>query len=564
MKIAIIGVGFVGGTVADFLEQHGHTVVRVDPKYYDVTIPEATADADAAIICVNTPGNPDGSCDGANVLHAYEAIERDIPIMVKSTVTPDIVVNWPETIVTNPEFLREASAAEDFRDQHTFVIGAELLGRENAKFFQDLFQPLLPDCEFITVNRSTASVIKYAHNAWLATKVAWFHELYSALPGEVDYQSLVDTLSRFTTIGGNHMQAPNHEGRLGYSGSCFPKDVSAFNNFINHSILKQVEATNLDLKKKVVASDHVMKELKRKIPKKPFAIFIGTSHTYGECNGEHQDYTFCSHVAKGLGLECVNVGSSGSFNLELLQIVNELEAIDAFNENCRMVFLEPRLTDNTTVVQTENWLPWSVISESIARDNLANTPMLLRTRLGEKQVWFDNQIRHPLTINDYFYIKVQPQQANKEKLKKIASGYYGDENLKKHTDELMLEKSVEFAELRLALEAKNVYAAFADLVIIDAIKNLIVNKGIPFVWMLVDHRKKFLDNLPTFYGRCSNIFDYMLFGDNAKEKMLTYLGHQNISDLDYLHCECHHLNADGNAVLGEMILNELAERNLGI
>lgn len=559
MKIAIIGVGFVGGTVADFLEEHGHEIVRVDPKYYDITIPEATSDADCAIVCVDSPPRDDGSCDGSRVLHVYEAIERDIPIMVKSTVTPDIVVNWPERIVTNPEFLRESSAAEDFRNQHTFIIGAELAGKPAARFFQKLFEPLLPGCEFVIVNRSTASVIKYTHNAWLATKVAWFHELYSTLPDDVNYEKLTEILGKFPTIGNNHMKAPNYEGQLGYGGSCFPKDVSAFNHFIDHSILKQVEETNHNLKKEVILSDHAMKKLKKKIPDKPFAIFIGTSHTYGECNSEHQDYTFCNHVAAGLGLEFINAGSSGAFNLELLQIVNELESIGAFNENCKMVFLEPRLTDNTTVVQSENWLPWPVIADCISESNLANVPMLSRTRLGDKEVWFDNQIKHPLTLNDYLYIKIQADQTNSHALKKIASGYYGDDNLKNYTDEMILDKSVEMAEFNLALEKKNIYSAFADLVIIDSIKNMVKSKNIPFVWMLVDHREKFLKNLPNLYGGCSDIFDYMIFGDSAKEKMLQYLGLELIDDLRHLECECHHLNVEGNTILGEMILNELPE-----
>lgn len=557
MKIAVIGVGFVGGTVADFLEQHEHEVVRVDPKYYDITIPEATADADAAIICVNTPANLDGSCDGANVLHAYEAIERDIPIMVKSTVTPDIVVNWPETIVTNPEFLREASASEDFQNQHTFIIGAEMRGRKAAEFFQNLFQPLLPECKFITVNRSTASIIKYTHNAWLATKVAWFHELYSTLPDDVDYQDVVDVLGEFSTIGPNHMQAPNHEGFLGYSGSCFPKDVSAFNHYIDHSILKQVQSTNENLKKKVVATDHIMRKLKKKIPHKPYAIFIGTSHTYGECNGQHLDYTYCKHVATGLGLECVNVGLSGATNIELLQVVNELDAIGAFGENCRLVMLEPRLTDNTTHVQVENWLPWNTVYTSIALESIGNTPILVSTGLGERETMDDGKIKYPVCLNDFLYTKIQPDQLDANRIKHINSGYFEKSDWKKTSDDYMLKKTLEAAEIKLAIESKNVASAFSDLVIIDSIKNLIIGKNIPFKWMLVDSREKFLSVLPKIYGGCTNIFDYLLFNDSAMEIMVEYLNLKNIEDLNYLRCECHHLNDDGNTILGEMILNEI-------
>ena len=249
MKIAVIGVGFVGATVADFLETHGHTVVRVDPKYYKTTTQEATADADGAVVCVNTPANADGTCDTKNLSQALSAIVGDIPVMVKSTVVPDVVETWSDNIVTNPEFLREAHAKADFDNQHTFIIGATTQGSIAADFFEQLFKPTLPNCEFITIDRTTASYVKYAHNAWLATKVAWFHELKSVLPASVDYDKLTEVLARFPTIGGNHMAAPNSEGTLGYSGNCFPKDVSALNSILEHTILQQVQETNDRLRK---------------------------------------------------------------------------------------------------------------------------------------------------------------------------------------------------------------------------------------------------------------------------------------------------------------------------
>ena len=244
MKIAVIGVGFVGATVADFLETHGHTVVRVDPKYYKTTAQEATADADGAVVCVNTPANADGTCDTKNVSQALSDIAGGIPVMVKSTVVPDLVETWEDNVVTNPEFLREAHAKADFDNQHTFIIGATAAGAEAADFFKELFKPTLPDCEFITIDRTTASYVKYTHNAWLATKVAWFHELKSILPDSVDYSTLTNVLARFPTIGANHMIAPNSEGTLGYSGNCFPKDVSALNSILEHTILRQVQETN--------------------------------------------------------------------------------------------------------------------------------------------------------------------------------------------------------------------------------------------------------------------------------------------------------------------------------
>ena len=559
MKIAVIGVGFVGGTVADFLEKHQHEVIRVDPKYYDITTEDATATADAAIICVNTPTN-NGKCDAAGVMKVYEAITRDIPIMVKSTVTLDIVVNWPEYIVTNPEFLREATADQDFANQHTFIIGAEPAGRAAAKFFQELFQPLLPGCEFFTTDRTTASMVKYTHNAWLATKVAWFHELYSELPEGVDYDALTSMLARFPTVGASHMQAPNNQGRLGYGGSCFPKDVEALNGIINHTILQQVADTNNQLKKKIAVTDWKMKQMKKKIPNEPFMVFIGTSHTFGECDGKSQPNTFAEYVASQLGLKCLNVGMSGANNIELLQIVNELVKIDAFNENCRFVMLEPRLTDNTTVVQAENYLPWGLIKESIISNEMYNTPLLTCSKIGDFQHGADGSLLYPTSLNNYLYSKMHGDGLTKAKIRNIVDTLHGADPVKANIDAEFLEQTFQVAEARLAMETKNMYTGFADLVMVDSIKNIVVSKEIPFAWMVVDNRDKFIQGLPELYGGCTDVFDYMLFHNSALEIMLEDLGFASIQDMDFLRCRCHHLNAEGNIMLGKLMIPKIIDR----
>ena len=559
MKIAVIGVGFVGGTVADFLEHNQHEVIRVDPKYYDTTIEEATAFADAAIVCVNTPMYADGSCDGARISHVCEAIAGDIPIMVKSTVTPDIVSTWDNRVVTNPEFLREAYAAEDFANQHTFVIGADYEGKPAAKFFKNLFQPLLPDCKFIVIDRATASMVKYTHNAWLATKVAWFHELYSVLPAGVDYDALTDILARFPTVGASHMQAPNSEGRLGYGGACFPKDVSALNSIIDHKILQQVSDTNDNLKKKTVNTKATMNKMKTKIPNNPFALFIGTSHTFGECDGELQLNTFAEHICSQMGLECFNVGLSGSNNIELLQIVNELNNINAFNENCKFVLLEPRLTDGTQITQIENYLPWPVVERGIENHAKANTPLLTRTKIGEFYRTDSGEMRFPLSVNDYLYVKMQAHDLTKNRIRNVISGYFDKDDIDKNIDTDFLQETLDVAQSRLAMEQKNVYSAFSDLVMVDSIKNIVTAKGIPFAWVMIDNRAKFIKILYKLYGGCTDIFDYMLFDDSAMETMVQHLDLNSIDDLSFLRCKCQHLNKQGNEILGELMLPKILD-----
>ena len=96
-------------------------------------------------------------------------------------------------------------------------------------------------------------MVKYIHNSWLATKVAFFHEIYSKLPPEVDYDEVTDILGMFPNIGASHMKAPNEEGLLGYGGACFPKDTRAllFTGLFfksPFSILSEVVSTNERIK----------------------------------------------------------------------------------------------------------------------------------------------------------------------------------------------------------------------------------------------------------------------------------------------------------------------------
>jgi len=250
LKIAIFGCGFVGGTVANFLEEtyegNDTKIVRVDPLLYPEQDPqEAIANADGIIICVPTPSLYFGGCDDSIIRKILKICNDSTPILLKSTVTPDLIQSYPDNVVYNPEFLREAHAKEDFENQHTFILGyneEDTISEVYAKWWAGLFNKA--DWDVIYTNRRTASMIKYTHNAWLSTKVAWFHELYSELPPGVDYDTLCSALGRFPTIGSTHMQVPNSNGTLGYSGKCFPKDLKALTKVVKHSILNTVKKTN--------------------------------------------------------------------------------------------------------------------------------------------------------------------------------------------------------------------------------------------------------------------------------------------------------------------------------
>jgi|TARA_B100000131_G_scaffold314728_1_gene352029 UDP-glucose 6-dehydrogenase len=252
MKIAVFGCGYVGGTVADWLESQEHTVYRIDPKLYPMTDKdEALMECSHVIIAVPTPMLEDGTCDDSAVKEILSDHSMDYrhKILLKSTVTPELINNYPVQVCVSPEFLRARHAKQDFENSEVLVVGHHENNSRDADEWIEMFIALTP--QVTKCSRETASLIKYTHNAWLATKVAFFHELFKRTRNmeNFSYNDLSMTLSRMKNIGASHMIVPNDEGGLGYTGHCFPKDIEALTNFFKHSILEQVKATNKQLNK---------------------------------------------------------------------------------------------------------------------------------------------------------------------------------------------------------------------------------------------------------------------------------------------------------------------------
>jgi UDPglucose 6-dehydrogenase len=140
---------------------------------------------------------------------------------------------------------------KDFQKQEVFILGGE--NEEHMRFWENLIVPHLDrGLRIKRMSRTTASMIKYTHNAWLATKVAFFHELFlnTRSMEDFNYSELTSTLGNMKNIGNSHMIAPNFEGTFGYGGHCFPKDVKALTNLLDHSILKQLIESNEELLKR--------------------------------------------------------------------------------------------------------------------------------------------------------------------------------------------------------------------------------------------------------------------------------------------------------------------------
>ena len=234
MKIGIIGFGFVGKALKNGLKDNVDSI-EIDPKL-DTNIGDLhDHKPNIAFICLPTPMNDDGSQnidivkDAVFELNKYDS---NILVVLKSTILPKHVIeisNLTKNIVINPEFLRDKHANEDFINSEIIVFGGE---KENckklAKFYENHTKCICKD--YVFTDNISASLIKYTINSFLALKVVFFNELKSVfdiLNSQNDWLKLINAVSKDKRIGDSHMDVPGPDGRHGFGGPCFPKDVKA-------------------------------------------------------------------------------------------------------------------------------------------------------------------------------------------------------------------------------------------------------------------------------------------------------------------------------------------------
>ena len=275
-KIGIIGRGFVGSAVEfGFSPNTGcDAEVRVydkDPSKSLNTLQEVVIHSDIIFLSVPTPSNSDGSMNldivdsvlnDINEIYIENEYCPDNVILLRSTVTPGTTRNlqsrYPNLkLVFNPEFLTERSAKFDFINQSRFILGCgdsdlEMYQTEEvADLFRDRFGESIP---IIQTNFETAELIKYMNNCFFATKISFLNEMYQvAEKSGVDWEMALDGFVRDGRVGHSHMNIPGPDGKFGFGGSCFPKDIQAIINYgesldLNMNTLKGVWNTNLEVR----------------------------------------------------------------------------------------------------------------------------------------------------------------------------------------------------------------------------------------------------------------------------------------------------------------------------
>jgi UDPglucose 6-dehydrogenase len=299
MKIAVVGTGYVGLVVGACLAENGNDVVLVDkdvakidmlnagqmPIYepgleelvrrnhaldrlsYTTDLPAAVRASEIVFIAVGTPQGEDGSADLKHVLDVARVVGRNIDqytvVVDKSTVpvgtarkVREVIASettQPFSVVSNPEFLKQGAAIEDFMKPDRVVIGAD--DQRSADTMNELYAPFTrTGAPILMMDTASAELSKYPANSILATRISFMNEIANvceAVGADVDHVRRAIGSDR--RIGSSFL-FPG----VGYGGSCFPKDVKALlkssqDQGYDFPILRAVEDVNARQKLRLVS-----------------------------------------------------------------------------------------------------------------------------------------------------------------------------------------------------------------------------------------------------------------------------------------------------------------------
>jgi nucleotide sugar dehydrogenase len=283
---AIVGAGFVGGNLATVLAERGLNVLQFDKLgkkslgtnsrtflsvsdlvRYCQGLPNFSG---VVFVCVPTPMDANtGECDTSIVKDVLkdiaDAAAKPIVAVIKSTIPPGTTDGFnnsfaetPLTVCHSPEFLREATALEDTRNQDRIIIGGSRFARDKVKI---VFQAAFPNVPVYETNAATAEMIKYTANCFLATKVSFANEVYQICErAQVDYNEMIRLAMLDKRLGDSHWQVPGPmpcdltgKPSRGFAGSCFVKDLNALIALatkwgVKATVMKAAWAKNLEVR----------------------------------------------------------------------------------------------------------------------------------------------------------------------------------------------------------------------------------------------------------------------------------------------------------------------------
>jgi len=238
-KVGVIGAGFVGESQAYAFAP------TADVKIFDIDRTKATHTLeetllqDFVFVCLPTPMKRDGSQDLSIIENFFEGIQTLITVhrpvfILKSTVLPGttrmLEIKHGVTVAFCPEFLTEKTAKLDMLTQARIIVG-----HDNPYVQMDivnLFRSRFGEKHYITTDPTSAEMVKYMANNFLTVKTAFMNEYYDLVERVGgSWEDVVEGFVSDPRIGNSHTSVPGHDGKRGFGGTCFPKDINAIIDF---------------------------------------------------------------------------------------------------------------------------------------------------------------------------------------------------------------------------------------------------------------------------------------------------------------------------------------------
>lgn len=240
-KLGVIGQGFVGSAVANGMS-HCYEMVTYDKDpnktCTEKSLYEVIEKTDIVFLCVPTPMYKSGGCDLTivdramkEIVAACDALNKHVTVILKSTVPPGTtaalndIFNHRVNVVFNPEFLTEANANDDYKNQNRIIVGGD---RPYTSQVKQIFAKAFPKVPIIKTSSTIAEMVKYVTNTFLAMKVSFANEMYQISQAlDIDYDKVIEYARYDERLGQSHWAVPGPDGDKGFGGHCFPKDVAA-------------------------------------------------------------------------------------------------------------------------------------------------------------------------------------------------------------------------------------------------------------------------------------------------------------------------------------------------
>ena len=220
----IAGHGFVGKAYELLFKYHRREILIHDPPQGKIQDLKNTS---AVVICVPTPEAEDGSCDMSAVYEVVEQCNDFTPILIKSTISlqgwQELKTRFPNhKICFSPEFLRAANFMNDIQALDNVILSGD------TDYWRDQYSVNWPNVKINIVKPEEAIAIKYFRNAFLATKVSFFNEIYDFCTAYgINFDQVQSGITADSRIGQSHSFVWPEEGTRGWGGMCFPKDTKA-------------------------------------------------------------------------------------------------------------------------------------------------------------------------------------------------------------------------------------------------------------------------------------------------------------------------------------------------